>query len=63
MSSSTTYTVTCPHCGLILTITYRQGQPSLSYDADEWRRLCKRRERQSPALCISERSIGDDSQR
>jgi hypothetical protein len=61
MSSSTTYTVTCPHCGLLLTITQRQGEPSLSYDTDAWRRLCKQREQQSPAFCLSERNIGGDS--
>ena len=42
MRHSTQHTVT--HCRrLPLTIIDWNGQPPLSYDADEWRGLCKRR--------------------
>ena len=62
MRRSTKYTVTCPNCRLPLTIIDWNRQPSLSYDADEWRGPCKRREEQSPAFCLSEPSIGGDCQ-
>ncbi len=54
MSRVTTYTVACPHCGLILTIKEGTAAPGLSYDAGEWRRRCKLREKHSPAFCLSE---------
>ena len=48
-------TTKCPHCGLPLTIVRDQGGHSqLRYDADEWRRRCKRLDLASPALCLVE---------
>ncbi len=52
----TAETVRCPHCGLAVTLgTSAAGKPTLKYDVDEWRRICKRLHLHSPALCIAER--------
>ena len=62
MSRVSEYTVACPHCGLILTIKGGTAGPAaLCYDAEQWRRRCKRPEGRSPAFCLSERGM-DDSQ-
>ena len=53
MSMNTT--TKCPHCGLVLTIVRDQGGHSqLRYDADDWKRRCKRLDLASPALCLVE---------
>jgi len=50
-------TVKCPHCGLAVTIdSTATGKPTLKYDLDEWRRLCKLPHLRSPALCFVTRN-------
>jgi hypothetical protein len=44
--------VTCPDCGLVLTLKYRDIQPEWVYDAKEWRRRCKRCDLGGPCWCI-----------
>jgi hypothetical protein len=52
-------TVKCPHCGLRVTIARSAtGKPTLKYDIDEWRRLCKHPRLNNPALCFTEPAGG-----
>lgn len=47
-------TLTCPQCGLALTIRRVKGGTHLSYNARDWKRLCKYPELDSPVLCLLE---------
>ena len=44
--------MTCPVCGLVLTVKRTKGGTRLSYDTREWKRLCKRPDLDSPVLCL-----------
>ena len=44
----------CPHCGLFLTIKRDKTGTLLSFNAKEWRRLCKYPDLDSPVLCLAE---------
>lgn len=44
--------LTCPQCGLVVTIKRIKGGARLSYNAREWKRLCKNPELDSPVLCL-----------
>jgi hypothetical protein len=44
--------LTCPHCGLVLTVRRVKGGRRLSYSTRDWRRLCKYIALDSPALCL-----------
>jgi hypothetical protein len=48
-------TVTCPHCGLVLTIRPSKIGMRLTFAAAEWSRLCKYPALDSPVLCLAER--------
>lgn len=52
-------TLVCPHCGLMLTIERVKRGTRLSYDAQEWRRLCKHIALDSPVLCLLEKNRDD----
>lgn len=47
-------TLTCPHCGLVLTVRRVKGGTRLSYSTRDWRRLCKHLALDSPVLCLIE---------
>jgi hypothetical protein len=47
--------LTCPHCGLALTMRRVKGGSRLSYSTREWRRLCRYIVLDSPVLCLLER--------
>jgi hypothetical protein len=51
-------TLSCPHCGLVLTIKSASGGTQITYDPSEWRRLCKHPALDSPALCLLEAGSG-----
>jgi hypothetical protein len=56
-------TLTCPHCGLVLTVRRVKGGTRLSYSTRDWRRLCRHIALDSPVLCIlRERSDGSTSE-
>ncbi|HWE20902.1 MAG TPA: hypothetical protein VG758_27655 [Hyphomicrobiaceae bacterium] len=50
-----TKTISCPHCGLVLTIKRVKGGTRISYDPAEWRRLCNYPALDSPILCLVEK--------
>ncbi len=47
-------TVSCPHCGLVVTIKRVKDGTRISYDPGEWQRLCRHPDLDSPALCFFE---------
>jgi hypothetical protein len=49
-------TLTCPRCGLALAVRQVKGGTHLSYNARDWKRLCKYPELDSPVLCLLEAS-------
>jgi hypothetical protein len=49
--------VGCSRCGLVMTIAQRPGDPTLSYDREEWNRLCKTPECRDPTRCAAEHDI------
>jgi hypothetical protein len=53
-------TLSCPHCGLVLTIKRVKGGSRISYDPAEWRRLCKYQALDTPILCLIEKGGGHD---
>jgi hypothetical protein len=42
----------CPHCGLALTIKPDKTETRLSFEVEEWKRLCKYLYLGSPLLCL-----------
>ena len=42
----------CPHCGLALLIKPDKTETRLSFDFEEWKRLCKYLYLESPLLCL-----------
>lgn len=46
--------MSCPHCGLVLTLDDTQGSIVITYDPGEWLRLCRYPDLGSPALCLLE---------
>ena len=47
-------TVTCPHCGLVLTLKPGKGATRLTYDIPEWKGRCVHLGLGSPVLCLLE---------
>jgi hypothetical protein len=45
-------TLTCPHCGLVLSINRVKGGTRITYDTREWRQRCKYVALDSPVLCM-----------
>jgi hypothetical protein len=46
-------TITCPDCGLVLTVLLPDPQGTeLVYDANEWRRRCVHPDLGGPAACL-----------
>lgn len=54
-------TLSCPCCGLVLTIKAAKGGTHISYDPGEWRRLCKHIDLDSAALCLLRHGGGSGS--
>jgi hypothetical protein len=48
-------TFSCPHCGLLLTLKPGKGGTRLTYNLQEWKRLCTHLDLESPVLCLLER--------
>ena len=42
----------CRHCGLVLRIQPDKSETRLSFDGEEWNRLCKYLDLGSPVLCL-----------
>jgi hypothetical protein len=55
-------TLTCPQCGLVLTIKRVKGGTHLSYDTRDWKQRCKDPELDSPVLCLLEKTGGGASE-
>jgi hypothetical protein len=47
-------TVTCPHCGLLLTLKPGKGGTNLAYQVPDWKRRCLHTDLGSPVLCLLE---------
>jgi hypothetical protein len=41
----------CPHCTLALEIVHARDDTTVSYDANDWARLCACAERDDPLTC------------
>lgn len=54
-------TLTCPHCGLVLTVSPVKGGTHITYSTRDWRRLCKHLALDSPILCLLERDANGGS--
>jgi hypothetical protein len=50
-----TQTLSCPHCGLTLTVSRIKGGTRITYRIREWKRRCKHIALDSPVLCLIER--------
>jgi hypothetical protein len=46
--------VTCPHCGLVLTVKPGKGATRLAYNIPEWKGRCLHLALGSPVLCLLE---------
>ena len=44
--------ITCPDCGLVVTVNGWDAGPAVAYDIDEWRRVCKHRDLGEPSWCF-----------
>jgi hypothetical protein len=51
-----TQTIACPHCGLNLTIE-TDAVTDFTYDAEEWKRLCKQPDLGTPVFCMPSRQM------
>ncbi len=47
-------TVSCPHCGLLLTLKPGKGATRLTYGIPEWKQRCRHLDLGSPVLCLLE---------
>jgi len=48
-------TITCPDCGLVVTIAPDTADATLGYDFNDWQRRCKRHELDGPLWCMIQR--------
>ena len=48
-------TLSCPHCGLTLTVKPSKTDTRLTYDINEWKRRCKHPDLDSPVRCLVEK--------
>jgi hypothetical protein len=49
-------TLTCPNCGLVLTLRQDPNVTQLTYDTQEWQQRCKDLKSDSAVLCIVKNS-------
>jgi len=52
-----TQIMACPECGLTLIVETDNTAPDFTYDAEEWKRLCKCPDLGSPVFCIPSRQM------
>jgi hypothetical protein len=45
-------TITCPDCGLVLSVTRDKTGSKLTYNVKDWQRRCTRIEHDNPAWCL-----------